>query len=70
MKVYFGNFTPGIHFNTVPPDLNLKIGEVLEHLGEEPRIEARRLGKKSTIGEVLEHLGEEPRIEARRLASG
>lgn len=29
-------------------DLNLKIGEVFEHLGEKPRVEARRLGKKTT----------------------
>ena len=29
-------------------DLNLKIGEVFEHLGENPRVETRRLGKKST----------------------
>ena len=44
-----------------------KIGEVLQHLAEEPKIEARHLGKKSMTCEVLEHLGDEPRIEARRL---
>ena len=27
-------------------DLNQKIGEVFEHVGKKPRIEARRLGKK------------------------
>ena len=29
-------------------DLNQKICELFEHLGEKPKIEARRLGKKST----------------------
>ena len=31
-------------------DLNLKVGAVFGHLGEKPRLEAVRLGKKSQTG--------------------